>query len=129
MNKIRNLIVAGKQVKEYEKAGTIMINMNGQRSIRVDSIDAVNGPKLYKQLTTALMEAGMTVLENGSSLIANMQQLTEDMRKELSKQIRVSKENYKQSLNNLRSDMNKIIKNAKLSEDIQARIKIRFKKA
>lgn len=123
MNKIRALNISGKTVRDYEKSGMIIVNMNGPRSVKIESLDALNTPKLYKPLTTALIEAGMNVVENGGIMNATLQQLTEDMRKEIAKQIRQTKENYKQNINNLRSDLHKAIKGMKISEDLQNKLK------
>lgn len=128
LNQIKSISVAGKPLKDYEKLGLLMINMNGPRGVKIESLDVPNWLKINKVLLTSLMEINLDVVDKGTHILATLQQLTQDMRKDIIKQVKNSKETYKQNLNNLRADFNKKIKNSKLSEDEQNRVKNEIEK-
>lgn len=129
MNKLKSLIVAGKSIKDHEKSGAIMINPNGPRSAKVDSLDPTASSKVYRAAVPVLIEAGFAVVENGGSLLINLPQMTEDMRKDMVKQVKSLKEASKQRINDLRADAHKAIKAAQPSEDIQSTAKAEIDKA
>ena len=123
INKIKSATVAGKSLRDYEKTGVVLINPNGPRSVKIECIDGTVAAKIYKSTTTSLMEAGFQVVDSGNFLMINMQPMTEEIRKDMVKQVKTMKENAKQQVNNLRGDFQKAIKNSNLSEDLLNNVK------
>jgi ribosome recycling factor len=119
LTKVRGLNVAGSTIKDYEKKGSIFISPQNQRSIKIEALDPIAGSKICKSSVPILIEAGFEVVDTGQALIVNMQPMTEDMRKNMVKQVRQIKEHAKQQINNLRADMHKLIKSSGGSEDLQ----------
>lgn len=118
LNKLKGLIANGKPLKDYERDGTILINLNGPRSARIESI--YEGHKIFKSAITSLMEAGFIASENNGGILINLPQITEEVRKDIVKQIKTNKENAKNRINELRGDFHKQIKTLTgVSEDLQ----------
>jgi len=119
MNKIRGLSVANATINEYEKKGSIFLAPQNQRTIKIEALDPINGPKVCKSSVPVLIEAGFEVSDTGQYIIVNMPPMTEESRKNMVKQLGQMKEHAKQQINSLRSDAHKVIKASGASEDMQ----------
>lgn len=128
MIKLESVTSMGKTLKEHKKSGAIMIIQNGPRNVRIESLN--EGHKIFRSAITGLMDAGFVASENSGAIIIGLPQITEDMRKEVVKQVKVAKEATKHKINELRSEFHKKIKNmSNISEDIQYKAKADIDKA
>ena len=118
LNKVKSIQVGGKALSDYVKAGSILISQDGPRGAKIDSID---GNVNLSKFVAGLIDAGFQAIDRGGPLFITMQPMTEDMRKEMCKQVRELKEKTKQSMNDIRADMNKVIKASGESEDVRRR--------
>lgn len=75
---------------------------------------------MIQEIEKAIMYAnlGLNPMNNGESIIINIPPLTEERRKELSKQAKAESEHAKVSVRNIRKDANSELKKLDLSEDM-----------
>ena len=120
--KLKSVISNGKTLKEHERDGTILISLNGPRAARIDSI--YEGQKIFRAIITSLLENGFLATDNTGSILVSLPQITEDIRKDIIKKIKTSKEEYKVRINTIRGEFHKEIKSlAGISEDLQHSLK------
>lgn len=126
--KLKSVLSNGKALREHEKDGAIIISMSGPRAARIDSI--YEGHKIFKSAMTGLLENGFLATENNGSIFISLPQITEDMRKDIVKKIKTSKEEYKVRINTIRGDFHKEVKSLSgVSEDVQYGLKTELDKA
>lgn len=92
------------------------INTPDARTISVQPWEKQMIAEIEKGITYANL--GLNPMNNGESIIINVPPLTEERRKELSKQAKAESENAKVSIRNIRKDANSEIKKLEISEDM-----------
>ncbi len=76
--------------------------------------------QMISEIEKGIMYAniGLNPMNNGESIIINVPPLTEERRRELSKQAKAESENAKVSIRNIRKEGNSELKKLELSEDL-----------
>jgi len=118
MHKLKSVTASGKTLSEHEKSGSIVILMNGPRYARLENI--YEGQRVLKSSTKGLIEAGFVAQEVNDGINVSLPQVTEEMRKNLFKEVKIMKEDAKQKINKLRTEIDKEVKLLTgVSEDLQ----------
>ncbi|MGY6650217.1 ribosome recycling factor [Wenyingzhuangia sp. IMCC45574] len=113
--------------------GSVMVNYYGSQT-PLSQVANVNTPdaqtitvqpwekNMIPEIEKGIMNAnlGFNPMNNGESIIINVPALTEERRKELSKQAKSEAEHAKVSIRNIRRDSNNDIKKTEVSDDEKA---------
>ncbi|MFD0861088.1 ribosome recycling factor [Sungkyunkwania multivorans] len=117
--------------------GSVMVDYYGSQT-PLSQVANVNTPdartisiqpwekSMLQEIERAIMIAnlGFNPMNNGESVIINVPPLTEERRRDLSKQAKAEAEHAKVSIRNARKDANNEIKKADVSEDLQKNAEI-----
>ena len=118
LQKLKSVTSGGSTLYEHEKSGNIVILLNGPRQARIDNI--YDGQKILKSAVKSIIDAGFVVQETTEGLNISLPQITEEVRKNLFKEVKSIKEDAKQRINKLRAEIDKELKGLTgLSEDVQ----------